>query len=53
LVYALGELNAIVDHHVKEEETEIFKIAKKILAKTKIDCLAEEMQQIKEEMQYT
>ena len=46
----LGELKTIVDHHVREEETKIFKIAKKILPKKKIDNLTEEMEQLKEKM---
>lgn len=48
---ALGELKAIVEHHVEEEETEIFKTAKKILPKSRAESLAQEMEELKAEME--
>ena len=39
-----GELKLIVEHHVEEEETEIFKIAKKMISKTTEISLVEEME---------
>jgi hypothetical protein len=42
-----GELKSIVEHHVKEEENEIFKIAKKIISKTRAESLVEEMEEEK------
>lgn len=47
---AFGELKAIVEHHVEEEENEIFKTAKKILPKSRVETLTEEMEELKEEM---
>lgn len=43
----LGELKNIVEHHVKEEEGEIFHSAKKILSEKKAKELAEEMETLK------
>ncbi len=48
---AFGELKAIVEHHVEEEETKIFKIAKKILSKGKAESLTEEMEDLKIKME--
>ena len=47
---AFGELKAVVEHHVEEEETEIFSTARKILSKTRLESLTEEMEELKEEM---
>ncbi|WP_454063734.1 hemerythrin domain-containing protein [Candidatus Nitrospira salsa] len=45
----LAELKKNVEHHVKEEEGEIFKKAKSILSKEEAQALAQEFQESKEE----
>lgn len=45
-----GELKAIVEHHVKEEEEDIFPLAKKILSETRSRSLAEEMETEKQKI---
>jgi len=45
-----GELKSIVEHHVKEEETEIFKIAKKMISKREANMLGLKMLALKKEM---
>src|SRR5690606_16405664 len=44
---ALGQLKQIVEHHVKEEEGEIFKSSKKILSAKRAKELPEEMEELK------
>ena len=47
---ACGELKHCVDHHVKDEEGEMFKMAKKIISKEEAEELAVEMDAMKQEM---
>lgn len=42
-------LNELVEHHIKEEEGEIFKIAKRVLAKEQIQEIARQIQQQKDQ----
>lgn len=46
----LGELKALVQHHVHEEEHEIFKLAKKRISANQAKQLALEMDERKQEM---
>jgi hypothetical protein len=46
-----GELKHAVEHHVKDEETRIFEKARMILSDNEAEQLAEEMDQMKEEVQ--
>lgn len=43
-----GELKSMVEHHVKEEEDDIFPLAKKILSATQTQTLVEDMEMEKE-----
>ncbi len=43
-------LNELVEHHIKEEEGEVFKIAKKVLDKEQIQEIARQIQENKEQM---
>ena len=52
LVY-FGELKYVVEHHVKEEENEIFVDAKKIISAKRSRELAQEMEELKNKMQNT
>lgn len=45
------KLKETIEHHVKEEEGEIFRKAKEVMDKNKAIELAEEMQQLKKEME--
>jgi hemerythrin superfamily protein len=44
-----GELKQMVEHHIAEEETEMFSRAKKCFSEHKAKTLAEEMQEMKNE----
>lgn len=44
-----GELKHAVDHHVEEEEKEIFKMAKEILSDEQAEKLAKEMAELKKD----
>lgn len=46
----IGELKSLVEHHVKHEETEIFRIAKKILSKSEANNLVFDMESYKGKM---
>lgn len=43
----LGALKHIVEHHVKEEESEMFKVGKKVISKKEANDLAIEMDEMK------
>lgn len=45
-----GQLKHTVEHHVKDEEGEMFKKARKVLTKKQAQDLAEEMDKLKQEM---
>ncbi len=45
-----GELKHNVEHHVRDEEGEMFKQARKVLTKERANQLAEEMDSLKQEM---
>lgn len=42
-----GELKHAVEHHVQEEETRIFRLAKAVLPQERVDALAGEMDALK------
>ncbi len=46
----LGQLKQIVEHHVKEEESEFFKSAKKMISAKRAKELPEEMEELKNKM---
>ncbi len=43
-------LNELIDHHIQEEEGEVFRIAKKVLDKQQIQEIARQIQENKEQM---
>ncbi len=45
-----GELKSIVEHHVKEEENEMFPIAKKIISQARAESLTQEVEAEKKKM---
>ncbi|MFU8798068.1 MAG: hemerythrin domain-containing protein, partial [Gammaproteobacteria bacterium] len=47
----LGELKSIVEHHIKEEESTMFKAAKKILSKEMASDLVDKMEAEKQKIQ--
>lgn len=49
-IETFGEFKHAVSHHVKEEETEVWKKAKKLLSDADAEKLADEMAAVKQEM---
>lgn len=49
LLILLGEVKMGLEHHIEEEETEIFEKARSLLDSTESQLLAEKMQEMKEE----
>lgn len=45
-------LKELVEHHIKEEEGEMFKRARKLMDKQQLEALGEQMQERKEELQH-
>jgi iron-sulfur cluster repair protein YtfE (RIC family) len=45
----LDELKEAIEHHVKEEEEELFPLAKHVLSKEQVAQMAEQFQQIKQQ----
>ncbi len=48
---AFGELKHSVEHHVEEEEGELFEKAKKVLSESRAEALAKEMDELKQKKQ--
>jgi hemerythrin superfamily protein len=46
----LGELKHAVTHHVKEEETEMFKLAKQVLSKEQEENILQKIQSVKQKL---